>query len=227
MKTINCSIVLGLLLGWAADVSAAGTRPIQYEVGFKGECIATQTVSIVQTDGLTTISTSFEAELPVFVVLHRYSEQLSATFRADGTVERLGVLLVDGGSRTRLSGSLQAQGDLQIVRTDWSGISTSLIARADYDFNSLVLYGTPPEQFLPTNQPARILSIAQGRVIPTRIQTISENETFERQHLASMHLVWTEGIHTSHSWHPERFSDLPRRYLRQTESGEFTFTLLR
>jgi hypothetical protein len=221
--TFLCACFAGL----ATVASAADAVDLRYEVAFKGAAVATQTVSIVQSAGLKTISTDFEADLPVFVATHRYSERLSATFRADGTVERLGVERIDGPGQTVLSGSRQGNGLLRVVRTDRNGISTNFIARAEYDFNSLVLYGTAPAQFLPTNSPARVLSIAEGRVIPTQIQTISESETFERQHLVSMHLVWTEGNHTSHSWHPERFSNLPRRYIRQTESGEFTFTLLR
>jgi hypothetical protein len=31
----------------------------------------------------------------------------------------------------------------------------------------------------------------------------------------------------SHSWHPERFSNLQRRYIRQTDAGEFVFNLIR
>ena len=70
-------------------------------------------------------------------------------------------------------------------------------------------------------------AIADGRVVPVVIDTITESETFERQNLVSKHLIWTEGPHVSHSWHPERFSNLPRRYIRQSEGGEFTFQLLR
>lgn len=215
--------MLGLLL---AAGNAAGQSP-RYEVSFKGDGMATQTVSIVQSAGLKTISSSFAADLPVFVALHHYSEQLSVSVRADGTVERLGARLQDGPVETVIAGTLMANGLLQVVRTDRNGVATNFIARGDYDFNSLSLYGTAPADFLTTNRPARVLAIAEGRVIPVSIQTISESDTFERQHLASTHLIWTEGIHTSHSWHPERFSNLPRRYIRQTESGEFTFTLVR
>lgn len=227
MKTMFRSPILCGLVGWAAAASAADARPILYEVSFRGAPVATQTVAIVQSDGLTTISTAFEADLPVFVALHHYSEQLSASFRADGTVERLGARIQDGPVETVLAGASQGNGSLRIVRTDRDGVSTNWIAREDYDFHSLILYGTPPAQFLPAAPPARVLSIAQGRVVTISIQSIFESETFERQNLVSTHLVWTEGIHTSHSWHPERFSNLPRRYVRQTESGEFTFTLLR
>jgi hypothetical protein len=227
VKTHLHSGILGGLIAWAAVVQAADTPPIHYEVSFKDAVVATQTVTIVQSAGLTTLSAAFEADLPVFVAMHRYSEQLSATFRTDGTVERLGAVLVDGAMRTSIAGTLRPDGLLQVVRTGMDGVTTNTIARADYDFHSLILYGRAPADFLPTNHPARVLSVAEGRVRPVAIQTITESDTFERQHLVSAHLVWTDGTHISHSWHPERFSNLPRRYIRQTEGGEFTFTLLR
>lgn len=227
MKTTFHLAVFCALIDLAAFAQGTPSPAIRYAVGFKGEIVATQTVSIVQADGLTTISSSFAADLPVFVAMHHYSEQTSASFRSDGTVERLGARIQDGPVQTVVSGTLQANEMLQIVRTDMAGVSTASVARADYDFHSLILYGTPPADFLPANRTARVLSIAEGRVVPVAIQTITESDTFERQHLVSMHLVWTEGPRTSHSWHPERFSNLPRRYVRQTESGEFTFNLLR
>jgi hypothetical protein len=230
MKMSFRSKISGLLcfaLGMAKAATGAAPLPIHYEVGFKGAVVATQTVAIVESAGFTTVSTSFAAELPVFIALHQYSEKLSATFRADGTVERLGAIRLDGGAVIGVAGTLQEDGRLRVVRTDLNGVFTNYIAREDYDFNSLILFGTSPARFLPTNRPARILSVAEGRIIPTDIQTISESDTFERQNLASQHLIWTEGIHTSHSWHPEHFSNLPRRYIRQTENGEFTFNLLR
>ncbi len=227
MKTTFLSGALCGLLGLAISASAAGARPISYEVTFRDAVVATQTVSIVQSAGLTTVSCSFKADLPVFVALHHYSEELSVSFREDGTVERLASRIQNGPVQTVISGALQSNGGLQIIRTDMAGVSTSLVARQDYDFHSLALYGTAPAKFLPANSPARVLQIAEGRVAPVAIQSISESETFERQNLASKHLVWTEGIHVSHSWHPERFSDLPRRYVRQTENGEFLFNLIR
>ena len=227
MKPMFRSQILCGLVGWAAAAWATDASPILYEVSFKDEAVATQTVSIVQSSGLTTVSAAFEADLPVFIAIHHYSEQLSVSFRADGTVERLGARIQDGPIEVVIAGALQADGSLRIVRTDRDGISTNQVARGDYDFHSLILYGTPPAQFLPAKSPARVLSIAQGRVVPISIQSIAESDTFELQNLASTHLVWTEGIHASHSWHPERFSNLPRRYVRQTENGEFTFTLLR
>ena len=89
------------------------------------------------------------------------------------------------------------------------------------------MYGRAPADFLPTNSPARVLSIAQGEVRPVLVQSNMESDTFERQHLETTHLVWTDGPHVSHSWHPERFSNLPRRYIRQTDAGEFVFNLIR
>lgn len=226
MKTLACSCFLGGLLGLSAPASAADARPLLYEVSFKGDVVATQTVSIAESGGRTTIATSFEAELPVFITLQPYAEKLAVTFRADGTVERLESLRRDGPPVSVL-GELQEDGSLTVVRSDFNGTSTNAIARADYDFHSLVLYGTAPSDFLPTNRPVRVLSVAEGRVVPVSIQEITESDTFERQHLVSRHLVWTEGVHVSHSWHPERFGDLPRRYIRQTDNGEFTFRLLR
>jgi hypothetical protein len=217
---------LSVALGMAA-ASGGETRPVFYEVAFRGDVVATQTVSIVESGPSTTITASFEAELPVFIALQQYSEKLSATFRPDGTVERLEAIRRDGPIPVEVVGELQSNGWLRIVRTDMDGISTNLVAREDYDFHSLILYGTAPADFLPTNSPARVLSIADGRVESVGIQNISESDTFERQHLVSTHLVWTAGSYVSHSWHPERFSNLPRRYIRQTENGEFVFTLLR
>lgn len=227
MKTpLHFGILCGLTV-WTAAARAADTVPIHYEVSFKDAVVATQTVAIVQSPGATTLSADFAAELPVFVALHRYSEQVSVTFRTDGTVERLGAILVDGAMRTSISGTLQPDGRLRVVRTGMDGISTNFIARGDYDFHSLTLYGRAPADFLPANRTARVLSIAEGRVVPVVVDTITETETFERQNLVSKHLVWTEGSHVSHSWHPERFSNLPRRYIRQSDGGEFTFRLLR
>ena len=227
MKVMFLCVLCCTGLGLAAAASAADAPVLRYEVVFKDSAMATQTVTIVESEGRKTVTTFFEADLPVFTVLQHYSERLSATFRADGTVERLDAVRIDGPLRTEIDGTPLTNGALRIVRTDRNGISTSVVARADYDFNSLAMYGTAPADFLSTNRPARVLSVAEGRVEPISIQTITESDTFERQHLVSMHLVWTTGAFTSHSWHPERFSNLPRRYVRQTESGEFTFNLLR
>ena len=199
----------------------------RYEVEFKGMPVATQLVTIVQSAGRKTISAEFTADLPVFVATHHFSEQLSVTVGPGGAVERLGAIRNEGPVHTLVSGSLEADGRLRIVREAPEGATTNWIRRGDYDFHSLALYGAAPEDFLGTNQPARVLSIADGLVKSVAIQTIAESDTFERQHLRSRHVVWTEGPHVSHSWHPERFSQLPRRYVRQTDSGEFTFTLIR
>ena len=215
-----------LIGSFALDSLAQDAVPIHYSVEFKGQPVATQTVLIANTEGRILLTTSFEAELPVFTALQSYSEKLSATFRPDGTVERFYSMRHDGPP-TEVRGELQEDGRLQIIRSDVHGITTNSIERSDYDFNSLALYGTDPVDFLPTNHIARVLSVADGTVQNIAIQTISESDTFERQHLVSQHLIWTEGLHISHSWHPERFSHLPRRYVRQTENGEFTFTLQR
>jgi hypothetical protein len=221
-------LLSGLLLGAVAPGAVqAQTRPISYAVAFKGQTLATQTVSIVEADGLTTVTAAFEIEMPVFIARHRYAESLSATFRSDGSAVRLAAVRDDNSDRTEVRGELQDDGLLQVVRSDRSGVTTNFLAREEYDFHSLILYGTPPAGFLTTNRPARVLSIGEGQVVPVDIHTITESETFERQHLVSIHLVWTAGSHVSHSWHPERFSNLPRRYLRSTANGEFLFTLLR
>lgn len=213
--------------GLTVAASAADVVPIRYAVSFKGEIVATQTVSIVQSGGVTTLSSAFSADLPVFVAHHQYSEQLAVSFRSDGAVVSLDAARNDGSARTLVSGTLQSNGLLQVVREDMDGVSTNGIAREDYDFHSLILYGTAPTNFLSTNHPQRVLSVAEGRVALVDVQLISESDTFERQHLVSPHLIWTEGDHVSHSWHPERFSNLPRRYIRRTDNGEFTFELLR
>ena len=226
MKNFFRFVFLALLLGFAFAASAEDNLPIFYTVEFKGQEVATQTVLIAKTEGRTILTTSFEAKLPVFTSLQPYAEKASATFRPDGTVERFYSMRHDGPP-TEIRGELQENGQLKVIRSDIHGIFTNTIERGDYDFNSLVLYGTAPADFLPTNSPARVLSIADGAVQSMAIQVITESDTFERQHLVSQHLIWTEGLHTSHSWHPERFSQLPRRYIRQTENGEFTFTLQR
>ena len=226
MKKILHFVLLALIGSLTVNALAQDTLPVYYSVEFKGQPVATQTVLIAKTEGRILLTTSFEAELPVFTALQPYSEKLSVTFRPDGTVERFYSIRHDGPP-TEVRGELQEDGLLHVIRSDVHGITTNSIDRSDYDFNSLALYGTDPVDFLPTNHIARVLSVADGAVQNIAIQTISESDTFERQHLVSQHLIWTEGLHTSHSWHPERFSHLPRRYVRQTENGEFTFTLQR
>lgn len=218
----------GALLAGAATGQERQAPPLRYSVAFKGDVVATQSVSIVHSGGLTTISCFFAADLPVFVATHRYSEQVSVTYRPDdGTVESLGARLQDGPIQTVVSGSRDSDGRLRIVRTGMDGTTTNVVARDDYDFHSLAFYGRAPADLLPAHSPARVLSVAQGEVRPVLIQSNAESDTFERQHLASTHLVWTDGIHVSHSWHPERFSNLPRRIIRRSDAGEFVFNLIR
>ena len=221
---------LALVGAWVQLAAAQEPAPpvLRYSVAFKGDVVATQSVSIVHGAGSTTISCSFAADLPVFVATHRYAEQLSVTYRpADGTVERLGARIQNGPVQDVVSGVREGENALRIVRTGMAGAATNVVARADYDFHSLAIYGRAPADFLPTNSPARVLSIAQGEVRPVLVQSNMESDTFERQHLETTHLVWTDGPHVSHSWHPERFSNLPRRYIRQTDAGEFVFNLIR
>ncbi len=230
MKTFfRLIMAFGACGGIGMEAAQAQTRPVQYTVSFKNQVLATQTVSIVHADGLTTVSASFEAELPVFIARHAYSESLSATFREDGTVVRFQAERQDGALRIEASGTLrEEEGGLQVFRTDRTGTSSHVIPRDDYDFHSLIFYGTAPGDFLPETRPVRLLDIAEGQVVSCGIQTISESETTsERQHVASLHLIWTLGEFVSHSWHPERFSNLPSRYIRHTGNGRFIFTLQR
>ena len=119
-------------------------------------------------------------------------------------------------------------GLLDVFRTDASGTSISQVARKDYDFHSLALYGTPPSEFLPGHNPAQVFDVARGLVSPVEIHVVDQSETTpERQHVASKMLIWTDGPFVSRSWHPERHSDLPTRFVRHTENGQFTFVLQR
>lgn len=224
MKTcILCSVFL-----LAAGLSArAESEPLHYEVRFRDAVIATQTLRVAHAGDLATVSTSFAAQMRVFVAVHHYQEEVSVTMERDGTVRAFRSVVSDGPARTELTGTAGADDVLQVVRQGPEGSSTNFIARTDYDLNSLTLYGTAPEDFMPTNQPARALDLVEGKVVPVRLQTISESITFERQNLRTLHVIWTEGDRVSHSWHPERFSNLPSRYVRQSGHGEFVFTLLR
>lgn len=212
---------------WIAGGLGANGAPVHYAVIYKGETVATQTVTIAHADELTTVTSSFTAELPVFISRQQYSEELAATFRADGTVTEFRAARSDGPQRITVSGHGLTNDALSVVRTNSAGVTTHLIAREDYDFNSLAMYGAAPADFLPTNRPARLLDVAEGQIVDAHIQINTESDTFERQHLTTQHLIWTVGHWVSHSWHPERFSNLPRRYIRQTDDGEFTFQLLR
>jgi hypothetical protein len=229
MNTLTRLICVAWAFGVVLSAGAQEpTRPIHYAVSFKNAPVATQTVTIVHADDTTTLTTSFETELPVFIARHRYAESASVTFRPDGTVERFHAVRRDGALATEVSGSLNKEGDLEIVRTDRSGTTSTRIQREDYDFHSLILYGTAPSAFLPEHQPARILDIQEGRVVPVTIQSMEQSHTTpERQHVASRKLTWTREPFTSHSWHPERHSNLPIRYIRHTENGTFTFQLQR
>lgn len=224
MKRWSALSVLPACLALSAPAEGVS---LAYDVVFKGSPVATQTVTLAGTGDRTTVTARFEAALPVFVALQHYSEDLSVSFRPDGTVVQFSARRIDGGLRVETSGELEEDGRLRVVRAAPDGTTTNWFQRADYDFHSLALYGSAPADFLPTNQPARVLSVADGRIEPVAVQVVDESDTFERQHLYSAHLVWTTGSFTSHSWHPERFSNLPRRYIRQTENGEFTFTLQR
>lgn len=219
------SIALFVFLG---ALAGAGAEPVRYAVRFKDVVIATQEVTIVQADDLITTTSAFAADLRVFVANHHYGEALSVTYRPDGTVVAFSARRTDGPVQVEITGAAGAEDVLRVVRTDREGISTNFIPRADYDFHSLILYGTEPSQFLPSNKVARVLNIAEGRIVPTTMQTISESQTTsERQYVRATHLIWGEGPYLSHSWHPERFSNLPTRYIRQSDTGEFIFDLQR
>jgi hypothetical protein len=217
----------GLLLASALCAQAQEPLAIRYQVEFKGFPMATQSILTAVSPELRTVTTHFAADLPVFVAMHRYSETLSASFRPDGTVVRLKAHRSDGPMQTDVSGNLESDGRLKVIRRDRDGTTTNFIAREDYDFNSLAIYGAPLDEYLPDHNPVRVLRVDRGEVETVDLLRIQESDTFERQHLESTHLVWKTDLFTSHSWHPERFSNLPRRYIRQTENGEFTFTLQR
>jgi|APTNR8051073442_1049403.scaffolds.fasta_scaffold00006_329 hypothetical protein len=216
-----------LVLCGAVNAIRAETVPLSYAVRFKDAVVATQVVTFVQDAGGDTVRAEFAADLHVFIATHHYAEEQTATHRADGTVSAFRAVRVDGMDRVELEGRLGSDDVLQVVRQDAGGVSTNFIPRADYDFSSLMMYGHAPESYLPTNAPARVLDILQGRVIPVMLQSISESITVERQNVKTRHLVWTDGEFISHSWHPERFNNLPSRYLRHNGSGVFDFTLQR
>ena len=215
-----------LLFGAPAQ---AQLRPLRYAVSFNDGVVATQTVSIAHADGLATVSTSFETLLHVFLARHVYSESLSVTFREDGGVERLHSVRVDGANRIEVVGEADAEShDLRIVRTDRDGTETTLVRREDYDFHSLILYGTSPSRFLPPSPSVRILDVASGRVLSADVRAVAQSETTpERQNVASTRLTWTIGPHVSYSWHPEHLGEIPGRYVRQTDNGTYTFVLRR
>ena len=226
MRQMKCLLVLWVAMGWSS-VHAQTGAVIAYQVFFKDKLVATQQLHFARTEGRTDIDARFEATLPVFVSTHHYREELAVSYRDDGTVEKFKSKVVDGGQWREVEGKVNDAGNLAITSSGHHGNVTSVIARADYDFNSLALYGTSPGVFLSTNRPARVLDIARGEVVPVQIDTITESSTFERQYLITKHLIWNEGSHISHSWHPEKFNDFPSRYIRQTGAGEFVFRLIR
>ena len=209
------------------NAACAETVPLYYTVRFKDALVATQTVTFAQDAGGDTVRAEFAADLHVFIAIHHYEEAQTATHRADGTVTAFRAVRVDGMDRVEVDGQLGTNDVLQVVRQDVRGVSTNFIPRTDYDFSSLMMYGHEPAGFLTTNVPARVLDILQGRVVPVTVQSISESITVERQNVKTRHLVWTDGEFISHSWHPERFHNLPSRYLRHNGSGVFDFTLQR
>lgn len=216
-----------LLIVWLLAVCSVRADTFPYRVIFKEHEVATQAVEIVRSGDLTTVRTSYATDLYVFIARHHYAEDYSAAFRADGTVERFSARRSEGPVQVEILGQLEADDALRVVRSDPEGVSTNLILRKDYDVNSLALYSTAPADFLPTNQIVRVLEVSEGRVVPMTVQTISESYTFERQNLKSTHVIWGEGEFASHSWHPERFSNLPSRYIRHDSNGEFIFELQR
>lgn len=220
-------IALTIGIAGALAIAAGAAEPLRYEVRYRDALVATQLVTLGQSADGVTVRTEFEADLMVFIARHHLSESISATVRGDGTVLAFEARRVDGGNRTDVRGAMGAGDVLEVVREDRDGISTNYIQRGDYDFHSLAMYGADPASFLPTNQPARVLNLIDGRVKPVTTTVISESITFERQHLPTLHVIWSEPGFTSHSWHPERFSNLPSRHLRQDISGDFDFRLLR
>lgn len=218
----------GAVCALALSAGTVGGQPIQYAVQFRGDIVATQHVFVARGDERTTVRADFEAdELHVFVAVHRYAESLEATFDREGRVHSFAARVADGPRIVELRGDADDGGNLSVVRVDRDGGVTNRIARDEYDFCSLALYGSAPGDFLPTNQPARVLRVDRGVVVPMQIDKISESHTFERQNLKSDHLIWRDGERVWHSWHPEKFSNLPSRFVRQTDEGEFIFTLMR
>ncbi|MBW7908961.1 MAG: hypothetical protein H3C50_08615 [Kiritimatiellae bacterium] len=219
---------LCLAVLWLAWASVAGAQTLSYTVDFRGSRVATQQVTLAFADGALTARSEFAAELPVFVAHHRLAEDLSVTYATNGNVLKIRSKIVDGARQVEVNADVESDGVLRVIRTEMAGVTTNFIAREDYDFNSLAIYGNAPSNFIPSNaSPARVLDVAEGRVVPVTLSTSLESTTFERQNLTTVHTVWTEGINVSHTWHPERFSNLPQRYIRQTSEGEFTFTLIR
>lgn len=211
------------------NAACAQSIPIRYEIFFKDQLVATQNVTLAEANGVFSFSSFFEADLPVFVARHVYSESISASWRKDGTLLQFQSVRIDGPNRFEASGAFSDEtGILEVFRTDSYGTTISQWSRKDYDFHSLAIYGTPPDGFLPAHNPAKVFDVARGTVVPIDIHAVDQSETTqERQHVASKMLAWTQGPFVSRSWHPERHSNLPTRYLRHTENGQFTFVLQR
>ncbi len=214
---------IGIIFLAMASALAADARDLFYSVRYQDITLATQRVTIVESDDLTTVASSFEAKLPVFVALHDYAEKSSVTIRGDGAVTEIHAERDDGMAFTKINAEMEPDGLLRVFREDRSGVTTNHIAREDYDATSLSLYLGDPAALLPSNRAARILFVDEGRVEPVTTQFISESETFERQNFFVRHVVWREGIYESHSWHPARRQFAPSRYIRHTRAGDFIF----
>jgi hypothetical protein len=230
MNTSFAHLIASFLVATSLlQVSAsAQNRVIRYSVTFNDNRVADQSVTIQHADELTTVETRFEAILPVFLARHAYSESLSATVRADGAVERFSARINDNSQASHVVGEIQEDGSLLVVRTDPAGKTESILRREDYDFHSLAIYGNAPTNFLPGSPSARVLDVATGTVIPYELKVNQQSETTrERQHVVSTLLTWNDGHFQSRSWHPERFSNLPSRYIRDNRHGRFTFVLQR
>ncbi len=230
MSNPRC-VPLCFLVIWACFwASGAWAQPIhiRYAVSFHGVSVATQTITIEREPERTILATEFDIPDSSPSGLPAQSESLRVTFRADGTVEQLHSVRIQDGRRSEVIGEIEEEEFLQLIRTDPDGIETQTVARADYDFHSLILYGTAPRDFLPDHRPVRVFCLADGRIHDCEIRSISQAETTrERQHIASLQLTWTCGPHTGRTQHPDRPDRLPSRITRDTPHGPLVFTLHR
>lgn len=217
----------GFLLAPSPSPAQEDAVSVPYEVVYKGSVVATQMVLSGTASGKVSVQTSFSAMLPVFVSMHQYEESLSATFNSSGEVYSIRSRVSDGGRVIEVIADQSNEGVLNVQVSGLDGVTNRIISRSDYDFNSLALYGQNPDYYVPTNLSARVLDVRTGEIVPTTIQVISESSTFERQHLLTKHLVWSSGIYTSHSWHPEKFNHFPSLYNRQDALGDFSFRIIR
>ena len=69
MKTIVSRAFFCGWLGLAGAAAAADAPVLRYEVVFKDAVVATQTLTIAESENQKTVATFFEADLPVFTVL--------------------------------------------------------------------------------------------------------------------------------------------------------------